>query len=69
MIASGSCVIASSAGGFGSPAPVRGSFDANPLDDIRNTQRISAVVLGGRLLRRAGLDLLLRQAEEMASRN
>ncbi len=23
-------------------------LDANPLDDIRNTQKISAVVLGGR---------------------
>lgn len=44
-------------------------LDANPLEDIRNTQRISAVILGGKLLRRSDLDLLLRQSEEMASRN
>ncbi len=43
-------------------------LDANPLDDIRNTQRISAVVLGGKLLRRADLDAQLRLGEELASR-
>nr|MBA3890204.1 amidohydrolase family protein [Gemmatimonadaceae bacterium] len=30
-------------------------LDANPLEDIRNTQRIHAVVLNGRLLARAAL--------------
>ncbi len=34
-------------------------LDANPLDDIRNTQKIRAVVANGRLLRRADLDRLL----------
>ena len=41
-------------------------LDANPLDDIHNTQRIYAVISGGRLFRRADLDTLLREAEEMA---
>ena len=44
-------------------------LDANPLDDIRNTQRIAAVVLRGRVFNRRDLDGLLRQAEELASRN
>lgn len=44
-------------------------LDANPLENIRNTERIAAVVLGGRLLRRGDLDALLRLGEEMASRN
>jgi len=34
-------------------------LDANPLDDIRNTQKIRAVVADGRLSRRAELDELL----------
>ena len=34
-------------------------LDANPLDDIRNTQRIRAVVLRGRFLDRSSLDSLL----------
>jgi imidazolonepropionase-like amidohydrolase len=33
---------------------------ADPTRDVRNTQRIDAVVLGGRVLRRAELDALLR---------
>jgi imidazolonepropionase-like amidohydrolase len=37
-------------------------LDANPLKDIRNTRRINAVVIGGRLLRRADLDALLSGA-------
>jgi predicted amidohydrolase YtcJ len=35
-------------------------LDANPLADIRNTQKIHAVVADGRLYRRAELDQLLR---------
>ncbi len=31
-------------------------LDANPLDDIRNTQRIHAVILNGQLLRRSDLE-------------
>jgi imidazolonepropionase-like amidohydrolase len=34
-------------------------LDANPLEDIRNTRRIRAVVADGRLYRRADLDRLL----------
>jgi imidazolonepropionase-like amidohydrolase len=36
--------------------------DANPLEDIRNTQKIRAVVADGRLYRRADLDQLLTVA-------
>jgi imidazolonepropionase-like amidohydrolase len=36
-------------------------LDADPLGDIRNTRRIEAVVLDGRLLRRADLDALLAE--------
>ena len=41
-------------------------LDANPLTDIRNTSRIRAVVLGGRLLDRAALDSTLTAAEKAA---
>lgn len=41
-------------------------LDANPLDDIRNTQRIHGVVLNGRYLSRRSLDDLLRDAERGA---
>ena len=44
-------------------------LDANPLDDIRNTRRIAAVVFGGKLYRRAALDSLLRMGAEQADRN
>src|SRR5690606_33100220 len=37
-------------------------LDANPLDDISNTQRIRAVVANGRLYRRADLDRILAEA-------
>lgn len=39
---------------------------ANPLDDIRNTRSIEAVVSNGRLFNRAMLDALLRSAETAA---
>ena len=38
-------------------------LDANPLDDIRNTRRVRAVVLRGHFLDRAKLDELLAQQE------
>jgi imidazolonepropionase-like amidohydrolase len=38
-------------------------LDANPLDQIVNTRRISAVVVNGRLLDRQALDALLTQLE------
>ena len=41
-------------------------LDANPLEDIRNTQRIRAVVLNGKLLERGELDGLLAGAERYA---
>lgn len=44
-------------------------LDGNPLSDIRNTQRIRAVVLGGRLLDRKALDQLLATAAELAKQN
>ncbi|MGO9127437.1 MAG: amidohydrolase family protein [Terriglobales bacterium] len=42
-------------------------LDANPLDDIRNTQRITAVFVNGRYLSRADLDGLLAGVETTAS--
>jgi Amidohydrolase family len=41
-------------------------LDANPLDDIRNTQRIQAVFLKGKYLSRGDLDQLLARAEAAA---
>jgi imidazolonepropionase-like amidohydrolase len=38
-------------------------LEANPLDDIHNTQKISAVVLGGRYFSRADLDGILRNVQ------
>lgn len=43
-------------------------LDGDPLDDIRNTTRIRAVVVNGRLLDRAALDKLLAEAEAAARR-
>lgn len=40
-------------------------LDANPLADIRNTRKIKAVVVGGRLLDRAALDKLLADVEAL----
>jgi hypothetical protein len=37
-------------------------LDANPLEDIRNTRAIRAVIRGGRVYDRAALDALLEQA-------
>lgn len=42
-------------------------LDANPLEDIRNTTHINAVVLNGRFLGREELDGLLDEVEEAAS--
>jgi imidazolonepropionase-like amidohydrolase len=41
-------------------------LDANPLDDIRNTQRIAAVIVNGRYLSRADLDKMLAGVEAAA---
>jgi imidazolonepropionase-like amidohydrolase len=37
-------------------------LDANPLEDIRNTRAIHAVILNGRVMERAELDALLTPA-------
>lgn len=41
-------------------------LEANPLDDITNTQKIAAVIVNGRYLSRAGLDKMLAGVEEAA---
>jgi imidazolonepropionase-like amidohydrolase len=41
---------------------------ANPLDDIRNTEKIEAVIANGRLLDRAALDQILVKVEAAAKR-
>jgi imidazolonepropionase-like amidohydrolase len=41
-------------------------IDGDPLADIRNTRRISAVVSNGRYLDRPALDALLANAERLA---
>jgi imidazolonepropionase-like amidohydrolase len=41
-------------------------LEANPLEDIRNTRRIAAVMLAGRYLDRAALDELLDEAAGLA---
>jgi imidazolonepropionase-like amidohydrolase len=41
-------------------------LDANPLEDIRNTQKIAAVIVNGRYLSRADLDKMLAGVEAAA---
>ncbi|MGH9555701.1 MAG: amidohydrolase family protein, partial [Terriglobales bacterium] len=41
-------------------------LDANPLEDIRNTRRISAVVIGGKYIPRNDLDKLVADLEKAA---
>jgi imidazolonepropionase-like amidohydrolase len=41
-------------------------LDANPLEDIRNTQKIEGVVVNGRYLSRGELDKMLARVEEAA---
>jgi imidazolonepropionase-like amidohydrolase len=43
-------------------------LDANPLEDIRNTQKVSAVILNGRYLSKADLQKLLQRVEESAKK-
>jgi imidazolonepropionase-like amidohydrolase len=43
-------------------------LSANPLEDIRNTQKIKAVIANGRLFDRAALDQMLRDVEVAAKR-
>lgn len=44
-------------------------LDANPLEDIRNTQKIAGVVVNGRYLSRAELDKILVEVEKAATAN
>ena len=41
-------------------------LDANPLEDIRNTQKIAGVVVNGRYFSRGDLDKMLMGVEEAA---
>jgi hypothetical protein len=43
-------------------------LDANPLEDIANTRKISTVVFGGQFFSRASLDEMLARIEALASR-
>jgi imidazolonepropionase-like amidohydrolase len=43
-------------------------LDANPLDDIANTKKISAVIYGGKFFARASLDEMLANVEAHASK-
>ena len=43
-------------------------LDANPLEDIRNTTKISAVVMNGRFLNRQELDKILAEIEAAANK-
>jgi imidazolonepropionase-like amidohydrolase len=43
-------------------------LDANPLEDIRNTQKVSGVLLHGRFLSRSDLQKILQQVEEAAKK-
>jgi imidazolonepropionase-like amidohydrolase len=42
-------------------------LSANPLDDIRSTQKIDAVIVNGKLLNRGDLDALLAKVAAFAS--
>ena len=44
-------------------------LDANPLDKIENTQKISAVIAGGRLYDRAAIKRLMDLSAQLAARN
>jgi imidazolonepropionase-like amidohydrolase len=44
-------------------------LNADPLADIHNTSKIEAVIVDGKLLRRADLDVLLREGERAAAGN
>ena len=44
-------------------------LEGNPLEEIRNTRKIAAVVLGGKLLLKSRLEVLLAAVEAAASKN
>lgn len=43
-------------------------LDANPLEDIRNTQKVSAVILNGKYLSKSDLQKILQRVEESAKK-
>jgi imidazolonepropionase-like amidohydrolase len=43
-------------------------LEANPLENISNTKRISAVVVNGRLIPKVSLEKMLRDAEAAANK-
>jgi len=43
-------------------------LDANPLEDIRNTQKVTAVILNGKYFSKADLQKLLQRVEESAKK-
>jgi hypothetical protein len=43
-------------------------LDHNPLEDIRNTQRIAAVVANGRYMARSTLQKMLSELEDAATK-
>jgi cytosine/adenosine deaminase-related metal-dependent hydrolase len=44
-------------------------LEANPLVDVRNTQKIAAVVVGGKILKKAALQEMLAQVEAAVKKN
>ncbi len=44
-------------------------LDANPLEDISNTQKINSVVVNGKLITRNDLDKMLAKVELVANKN
>jgi imidazolonepropionase-like amidohydrolase len=44
-------------------------LESNPLEDIRNIQKIAAVVIGGKILKKAELQDILTQVETAARKN
>jgi imidazolonepropionase-like amidohydrolase len=43
-------------------------LDANPLEDIRNTQKVTAVILNGKYISQADLQKILQRVEESAKK-
>jgi imidazolonepropionase-like amidohydrolase len=43
-------------------------LDANPLDSISNTQKIAAVIIGGKLIAKTALEKMLAEAEADGSK-
>jgi imidazolonepropionase-like amidohydrolase len=44
-------------------------LEANPLENISNTKKISAVIVNGRLIPKASLEKMLKDAETAANKN